>query len=92
MVWIPSATYKMVSDDVVTDGYEGTLPVGAFPRNGYRLHDMIGNVREWTTDWYVPKHSAETMKPCCVPRNPRGHVEFRCIVRSGTAAIESHRT
>ena len=27
---------------------------------------------EWTTDWYVPKHPAEAMKACCVPRNPRG--------------------
>ena len=33
---------------------------------------MIGNVWEWTTDWYVPRHPAEVMKACCVPRNPRG--------------------
>jgi formylglycine-generating enzyme len=35
------------------DGYEGTSPVGAFPANGYGLHDMIGNIWEWTTDWYT---------------------------------------
>jgi formylglycine-generating enzyme len=39
-----------------TDGYERTSPVGKFPANGYGLFDMIGNVWEWTIDWYA-KHS-----------------------------------
>jgi formylglycine-generating enzyme required for sulfatase activity len=54
------------------DGYEGTSPVGTYPANGYGLFDMIGNVWEWTTDWYHPKHPAESVKACCIPRNPRG--------------------
>jgi sulfatase modifying factor 1 len=54
------------------DGYERTSPIGAFPANGYGLHDMIGNVWEWTTDWYVPKHPHEQVKACCIPHNPRG--------------------
>jgi len=33
---------------------------------------MIGNVWEWTTDWYSLKHEAEAPKACCVPANPRG--------------------
>ncbi|MCU4179854.1 formylglycine-generating enzyme family protein [Bosea sp. BH3] len=54
------------------DGFERTSPVTAFPPNGYGLHDMIGNVWEWTADWYVPQHQADAAKACCIPRNPRG--------------------
>jgi sulfatase modifying factor 1 len=54
------------------DGYERTSPAGAFPPNGYGVHDLIGNVWEWTADFYRAKHPHDEAKACCVPRNPRG--------------------
>ena len=32
---------------------------------------MTGNVWEWTTDLFTPRHPDEVAEPCCVPRNPR---------------------
>jgi formylglycine-generating enzyme len=59
------------------DGFERTSPVTAFPPNGYALHDMIGNVWEWTSDFYAPKHPADAPKACCIPENPRGAHEHQ---------------
>ena len=58
--------------NLCTDGFARTSPVNEFPPNGYGVSDMIGNVWEWTSDFYAPKHEADAPKACCIPENPRG--------------------
>ncbi len=62
------------------DGWERTSPVRTFPSNGYGIFDMIGNVWEWTADWYAqPSGVKKASGSCCVPTNPRGgHEQQSC--------------
>jgi formylglycine-generating enzyme required for sulfatase activity len=62
------------------DGYRGTAPVTAFPPNGFGLHNMTGNVWEWTADRFDRNYYAAS--PARDPHSDEG--DGPLVIRGGS--------
>jgi len=71
---VPEAADWAISD--CDDGHAYTAPVGRFAANALGLHDMLGNVAEWTADCWHPDYRGA---PATAAARSDGDCDLRAV-------------
>jgi len=87
--WMPGGKFygniwtgKFPEVNTGEDGWEGTCPVTEFPATKFGLKNMIGNVWEWTSNWWTSAKTDKVKKGGSFMCHKDFCYRYRCAARS----------